>query len=69
MNIIDFSFELLHIRNLPTLVVPIPPCSPYTLSANYAHLSFDCVNSSIDCTNFFVDYANKFDDCANTPND
>ncbi len=62
MNIIDFIFRLLHIRNLPTLSVLIPFRSPYTPSIDYAHLFADYENTSNDCANLFVD-------CANTPND
>jgi hypothetical protein len=59
MNTANFIFQLLHIHNLPTLVVLTPPCSPCTPSDDYTHLSINYVNS-------FVDYFNKSNDCVNT---
>ncbi len=69
MNALDFICQLLHICDLPTLLILTPLCSPYTPSTNCAHLSFDYDNTSIDYTDFSINYANKFDDCANVPND
>jgi hypothetical protein len=73
MNVANFIFRLLHILNLPTLLVLIPFHSPYTPSINYAHLFVDYINSSIDCDNTFadcahlsIDYANESNDYANT---
>jgi hypothetical protein len=42
MNVVDFISRLLHIINLPSLVVLTPPHLPYTPSANYAHLFANC---------------------------
>jgi len=66
MNIANFIFRLLHIHNLPTLIVLTPPCSPHTPSANFAHLFIDYVNSFDDCDNTSTNYTNFFTDCANT---
>ncbi len=56
MDIIDFIFRLLHISNLPSLVVLIPPCLAYTPFVECVHFSIDYVNSSIDCDNIFTNY-------------
>jgi hypothetical protein len=61
MNVVDFIFWILHIRNLPTLFVLIPLCLPCTPSTENAHLSTDYENTYGDCTNFSVDYAHNFD--------
>ncbi len=68
MNIADFIFRLLHICNLPTLVVTPThlPCTPF---ANYTHLLAYYDNTFVDCTNFYVECANKYDDCVNMPDD
>ncbi len=69
MNVANFIFRLLHICNLPTLVVLTPTHLPCTPSINYTHLSTYNDNTFVDCTNFYVDCANKYDDCVNMPND
>jgi hypothetical protein len=69
MNIADFIFRLLHIRNLLTLVVLTPTHLLYTPSANYTHLLAYYDNTFVDCIGFYVDYANKYDDCANMLDD
>jgi hypothetical protein len=72
MNIIDFIFWLLHIRNCLTLSVLstlIPLHSPCTTSIGYAHLSPNCENTYGDCIDFSDDYAHNSDDCVNTLND
>jgi len=69
MNVANFIFWLLHIRNLPTLFVLIPFHSPYTPSIDYAHLSTDCENTSTDYINFFAYCAHNYEDCANTLDD
>jgi hypothetical protein len=69
MNATDFIFRLLHIHNLPTLVVLIPPHLPCTPFVDYAHFSANYVNSFIDYENTSVDCANNFDDCDNTFDD
>jgi hypothetical protein len=51
MNVANFIFWLLHIRNHRTLFVLTPLLLPCTHSINCAHL--------------FVDYENTFDDCTN----
>jgi hypothetical protein len=73
MNVVDFIFQLLHIRNLPTLFVLIPLRSSCTPSVDYAHLFGDYENTfndyidfSIDCAHNSNDNANIIDDCANT---
>jgi len=69
MNAPDFISWLFHICNLPTLIVLIPFCSPYTPSIDYTHLSTNYDNTSVDCIDFSTDYANKYDDCVNVHND
>jgi hypothetical protein len=75
MNVANFIFWLLHIRNLCTLVVLTPPYLPCTPFVDYTHLSIDHVNSSanydntyVNCIDFSIDLANKYDDCVNTLN-
>jgi len=69
VNVADFIFWLLHIRNLLTLSLLTPLCLPCTPFVDCAHLSTDCDNTYGDYTNFFVDCAHNSDDCANTLND
>ncbi len=69
MNVTYFIFQLLHIRNLFTLYVLTPLHSPYTPSANYAHLSANCEDTSSNYINFSIDYAHNSNDYANTPDD
>jgi hypothetical protein len=76
MDIKDIIFRLLHISNLPSLVVLTPPHSPCTPFVNCVHFFANYVNSSInydntstDCINFFVDYVNKFVNYKNMPKD
>jgi hypothetical protein len=76
MNASYFIFRLVHILNLPTLIVVTPPHLPCKHFADCSHLFTKCVNSfanydntSIDCTDFSVDYANKSNDCVKTPDD
>jgi hypothetical protein len=45
MNIADFIFQLLHIRNLPALFILIPFRLPCTHFANYEHLFIDYENT------------------------
>jgi hypothetical protein len=73
MNTTNFIFQLLHIHNLPTLIVLIPLHSPCTPSIDFTHVFVDYVNSFYDCdnihancTNFYANCANKSNDCANT---
>ncbi len=69
MNATNFIFQLLHMDNLPTLVVLTPPHSPYKLFGDNTHLFVNYVNSSIDCTTFFTNYVKKYYDCANNSTD
>jgi len=59
MNVSNFIFWLLHIRNLPTLLLT-PLHLPCTSSTDYENIFGDCINLSID-------NAHNFDDCVNTP--
>jgi hypothetical protein len=61
MDIKDIIFRLLHISNLPSLVVLTPPHSPCTPFVNCVHFFANYVNSSInydntstDCINFLL---------------
>jgi hypothetical protein len=58
MNVIDFIFQLLHIRNLLTLFVLTPLHSPYTPFVDYALNSNDYVNTLDDRVNIAVNLAN-----------
>jgi hypothetical protein len=69
MNVANFIFRLLHIRNLLTLFILTPFCSPYTPFTDYAHLSIECENTSGNYIDFSPDYAHSFNDCANTCDD
>ncbi len=69
INTLDSIFWLVHIPSIPTLIVPIPPCSSCMPFANYVQLFVDCVNSFADYDNTSIDYTNKSDDCVNTPDD
>jgi len=69
MNVIDFIFQLFHIRNRPTLFVLAPLHSPYTPSINCAHLSTNFENTSSHYTNFFANYTHNSNGCVDTPND
>jgi hypothetical protein len=69
MNVIDFIFQLLHIRNLLTLFVLTPLHSPYTPFVDYAHLYANYENTFNDCINFSIDYALNSNDYVNTLDD
>ncbi len=69
INTLDSIFWLVHILNIPTLIVPISPCSSCRPSIDYTQLFADCVNSSANYDSTSTDYTNKSDDCMNTPND
>jgi hypothetical protein len=66
MNVTNFIFQLLHIRNLLTLFILIPLCSPCTPFADCAHLFDDYENISSDYANFSTNYAHNFDGYAKT---
>jgi len=69
MDVANVIFQLLHISNLPSLVVLTPihmPCTPFV---DCAHLSADYVNSSTNYIDFSTNYANKSDNYTNIPND
>jgi hypothetical protein len=66
MDVIDLIFQLLHIFNLPSLVILTPPHSPYTPSIDYVHFFVNRVNSYVDCDNTSTNYTDFFTDCGNT---
>ncbi len=69
INASNSIFRLVHIPNVPMLIILTPlhlPCMP---SINYAHLFVDHVNSSVGCGNTSTHHINKFDDYTNTPDD
>jgi hypothetical protein len=76
INASIFIFLLVHIPNLPTLIVLTPPHLPCTPFVDHGHLWTNHVNSIVDYGNtptnsidFFIDYANKFNDRVNTLDD
>jgi hypothetical protein len=66
MNIAHFIFRLLHIRNLLTLFVLTPFCSPCTPFVDYAHLFAGCENTFGDYTDFSTNCAHISTNCENT---
>ncbi len=69
INALDSIFRLIHIPNVPMLIILIPPYLLFMLFVDYGHLFVDCVNSSIDYDNTSANYTNKYDDYVNTPDD
>jgi len=66
MNATNFIFQLVHIHNLPTLIVLIPLCLPCTPFANYVHPSTNYENTFGDCIDFSTNNSN---DCVSAPDD
>ncbi len=60
MDASNFILWLFRILNFLTLVLLIPPCSPYTSFTNCANLFAGCGKSSINCGNTYVNYTNFF---------
>jgi hypothetical protein len=69
MDVIDLIFQLLHIFNLPSLVILTPLRSPYTPSVDYVHFFVDYDNTSINYTDFLTNRGNTYVDYSNTLED
>ncbi len=69
INALNSIFQLVHIPNVPTLIILIPPCLLCMPFIDYAHLFVDCVISSTDFDNTYDGYTNKSTDYVNTLDD
>jgi hypothetical protein len=66
-NTTNFIFCLLHIVNLPLLVVLTPFCSPCIPVIDCAHSFPNCDYTFANYTNFYDDSTNKSGDCVKAP--